>query len=139
MRDADRLLAATHLDVEADVRYWEDASVNGVEDEDGTLIPGRDLNTWKIRLDLAAGRIAGWPQGTTARIHYKVCDQGEYWLSDAIGTRIAKWRGHYVPDSFLCHDGGFDSGDYIIMNVSEDGTIEGYRQPRIDKDRWLLL
>lgn len=139
MTDRDRIAAATHLDVEADVRYWEDATVDGAVDEDGILIPGRDGDCWRIRLDLAAGRIENWPEGKKAEIHYKVCDQGEYWLSDPEGMRIAKWRGHYVPDGFLCHDGGFDGGDYIIMNVSGDGTIEGYTRPRIDRDRWLIL
>ena len=30
---------AVYLEVEAEVRYWEDATVNGQEDEAGTLIP----------------------------------------------------------------------------------------------------
>jgi len=29
------------LHVQANVRYWEDATVNGVEDEEGTLMPCR--------------------------------------------------------------------------------------------------
>ena len=58
------------------VRYWEDATVNGKEDTDGTLIPLRDGDTWKVTIDLATGIIEGWPEGTTAKIHYKVCDEG---------------------------------------------------------------
>lgn len=132
------LRRVTHIDVEAEVRYWEDARVNGIEDEDGTLIPGRCGVLWKARIDLEMGRVQGWPQGTSADIHYKVCDAGEYWLSDSGGARIAKWKGHYVPNRFLCHgDSGF--GDYIIMKVGEDGTIRGYRQPFVDDDEWLVL
>lgn len=32
---------AQYIQVSAQVRYWEDASVNGVFDDDGTLIPLR--------------------------------------------------------------------------------------------------
>lgn len=130
------LTAATHIDVEAEVRYWEDAAVNGRDDKDGTLIPGRKGVIWNVRIDLAAGRIENWPEGTRASIHYKVCDQGEYWLSDAGGTRLAKWYDHYVPNAFLCHgDNGF--ADYIIMNVDGEGTIAKYRRPEIEDGQWI--
>lgn len=126
---------ATHIDVEAEPRYWDDARVNGVVDEDGTLIPGRAGDLWVARIELATGIIVGWPNGTTAKLHYKVCDAGEYWLSDRDGHRIAKWDGCYVPDKFLCHgDDGF--GDYIILTVDGTGAILGYRRPVIDPDRW---
>lgn len=129
---------ASHIEVEAEVRYWEDAAVNGVEDADGTLIPGRDGDLWKVRIDLAQGRIEDWPAGIAADIHYKVCDAGEYWLADHAGRRIAKWRGGYVPSAFLCHgDSGF--GDYIIMSVSDDGTISNYARPSIEAERWAAL
>jgi hypothetical protein len=32
----------THLHVKAGVRYWEDATVNGEEDTDGSFIPFRN-------------------------------------------------------------------------------------------------
>lgn len=132
------LEAATHLDVEAGVRYWEDAAVNGTSDDDGTLIPGRDGETWKIRLRLMDGVVEAWPEGTTAEIHYKVCDDGAYWLSDASGKRLAKWSGSYVPNDFLCHgDEGF--GDYIILKVGEDGRIESYKKSAIRADDWDLI
>lgn len=138
MNDHDRLKTATHIDVEAEVRYWEDARVNGVDDEDGSRIPGKVGDLWKVRIDLEAGRIEDWRAGVGASIHYKVCDQGEYWLSDATGTRIAKWNGHYVPGDFLCHgDNGF--GDYIIMNVDVDGRIAKYHRPTVDDEDWSVL
>lgn len=74
----------------------------------------------------------------TARIHYKVCDAGEYWLADSHGNKSHKWNGYYVPNRFLCHgDEGY--GDYIIMNVGTDGRIEGYRKPIIDAEKWVSL
>jgi hypothetical protein len=138
MNFEETIAQATHLEVDAEPRYWEDAIVNGVEDDDGTLIPGRDGESWKVRIDLAAGRIEDWPEGTEARIHYKVCDAGLYWLTDAQGKRIATRKGHYVPGEYLRHgDNGF--GDYIILNVGSDGVIAEYRRPETDPDRWVPM
>lgn len=130
------LLNATHIEVEAGVRYWEDAAVNGVqEDDDAPTIYGAENGAWGVRIDLERGRIEGWPEGMTADIHYKVCDDGQYWLTDSAGQRLAKWRGYYVPDDFLCPgEDGF--GDYIIMHVDAGGSIENWRAPLIDPDRW---
>ena len=122
------------LIVSAAVRYWEDATVNGFEDKEGTLIPFRFNSLWKSTIELETGRVLGWPQGTTASIHYKVCDAGEYWLEDADGKRV-KWKGYYVPDSLLAI-GGEGYGDYIILKISADGMIEGWKTPEIDGDEW---
>lgn len=131
-------MIATHIEVCAEVRYWEDASVNGVEDKDGTLIPFRVGALWKPLIRLADGYVADWPEGTTASIHYKVCDAGDYWLTDEHGERLAKWKGYYVPDRFLCHgDRGY--GDYIIFKVGGGGMIEGWRRPPIEPDEWESL
>lgn len=123
---------AVYLEVEAEVRYWEDATVNGQEDTDGTLIPFKFGKLWAPVIRLSDGKVINWPEGTTADIHYKVCDAGEYWLADECG-RIAKWGGFYVPSEFLCH--GPDSngyGDYIIFKVGPDGLIQNWRRPSIE-------
>ena len=126
------------LVVDARVRYWEDATVNGKYDDDGTLIPLRDGDSWKPSIDLQSGRIIGWPEGTTAEIHYKVCDDGDYWLADADGTKRMKWRKNYVPDALLCMgDQGY--GDYIILGVGSDGQIAEWSFPVIDFDEWVHL
>lgn len=110
------------LMVDARVRYWEDAVVNCYEDVAGSLIPCREGNSWKPSIELATGKILGWPVGTTADIHYKVCDDGDYWLADSEGNKLYKWAGDYVPDRLLCvGDSGY--GDYIILKVLEDGRI----------------
>lgn len=123
------------LVVAAQVRYWEDATVNGEEDHAGNRIPLRCGGEWCPTIDLATGKIQDWPEGTTADIHYKVCDAGAYWLADAEGNIVARWMGYYVPDKFLCHgDRGF--GDYIILKVDAAGMIEGWTPPEIDADEW---
>lgn len=123
-------MQATYLEVCAGVRYWEDATVNGTEDTEGTLIPARKGDNWAPVVRLADGLVMDWPNGTTADIHYKVCDAGEYWLLDDQRKRVAKWSGFYVPGDFLCHgDEGY--GDYIILKVGADGLIEKYRAPTV--------
>lgn len=135
-------LSATHIEVDAGVRYWEDAVVNGIVDADGLLIFGRDHSaadhTWRIRINLAEGRVEGWPNLMHAAIHYKICDAGLYWLTDADGNRIAKWKGHYVPSEFLCH-GDSGHGKYVIFNVLPGGQIEHYQRPQIDIEQWASI
>ena len=59
-------------------------TVSGVEDTDGALIRCASVDCWMpiIELDTAARGIG---QVTTADIHYKVCDAGEYELLDGNG------------------------------------------------------
>jgi hypothetical protein len=128
---------AAFIEVSAGVRYWEDATVNGAEDTDGK-IPLRLGDTWEPVIDLRTGAIKDWPAGTTASVHYKVCDAGLYWLQDQDGKRIAKWRDYYVPDDFLCPcTNGY--GDYIILEIDTDGKINGWRNPGVDDDEWEVL
>lgn len=124
-----RQVDVKYLIVEAKVRYWEDASVNGVEDADGTLVPLRAGDRWCPVIELETGQIHGWPAGTTADIHYKVCDDGEYWLGATPKSKTLKRKGHYVPSDLFNDDG---CGDYIIMTIGADGKIEGWKKPELD-------
>lgn len=128
---------AVYIEVEAGVRYWEDATVNDVEDEDGALIPFRKGDAWCPTIDLQTGKVLNWPSGTTADVHYKVCDDGRYWLLDRDFVRIAGREG-YVPGAFLCH-GGSGYGDYIIMVIGADGRIADYERPSIIADEWKAI
>lgn len=119
--------------VRAEVRYWEDATVNGTEDTEGTLIPLRQESRWEPVIELETGRVLDWPEGTTADVHYKVCDAGEYELLDADGNVVAEKNG-YVPDMLAVGDNGY--GDYIIMKIGADGLIQGWEPPDIDPDLW---
>ena len=125
---------ARFIEVDAGVRYWEDAYLNGKEDINGK-IPLRNSDAWQPIIELATGRVLNWPQGLEADIHYKICDAGEYWLLDESKVRIAKWRGYYVPNDFLCvDDNGY--GDYIIFKIGGDGLITGWQAPSVDVDEW---
>lgn len=129
------LPAAAFIEVDAGVRYWEDASLNGVDDLDGK-IPCRQGDRWRPVIELATGRILNWSIGLEAKIHYKLCDDGEYWLLDGELTRVAKWSGGYVPDDILCvNTNGY--GDYIIFNVSDEGLICDWRAPYLNPEDWV--
>lgn len=125
------------LHIEARVRYWEDAYINGQDDtEDGNAIPLKEGAFWKPTILLDSGRIENWPNGTTAEIHYKVCDAGQYWLEDAGGIR-AKYKSFYVPGELLC-PGENGYGDYIILTVGSDGSIANW-QTTLDAEEWELV
>lgn len=120
-----------YMEVDAEVRYWEDAMVNGAEDSDGTLIPSRKGNSWCPVIRLHDGLVMDWPLGFVADVHYKVCDAGEYWLLNEHKNRIAKWSGFYVPNSFLCQ-GSNGYGDYIILKIDAEGFIKGWTPASIN-------
>lgn len=112
------------LHVYAKVRYWEDSEVNGQSDENGYLIPFREGEIWEPIIDLDKGKIIDWPIGTTANIHYKVCDAGSYMLFDDQGYFICEIRDGYVPRIMCPDEPGY--GDYIIMQIDENGFIDNF-------------
>lgn len=116
------------LHVSAGVRYWEDATVNGVEDEDGSLIPCRNGDMWEPLIDVDTGVILNWKQGVVADVHYKVCDDGEYFLHDADGKRVLKYGDYNVPSFFP----GEHYGDYLIMQINADGKIADWDSRNIE-------
>ncbi|MBR1526876.1 MAG: hypothetical protein IJ640_09510 [Prevotella sp.] len=123
--------------IDAGVRYWEDGEVNGKDDIDlyetkGVCSPTmpfaikvKDAPTsniysdhyrWQPIIDIEKGCIVGWPKGTSAKVHYKVCDDGIYYLLAPDYKQLYKIES-YVP-SFLGEE-----GDYIIMDIDKDGNI----------------
>lgn len=110
-----------YLRIDARVRYQEDAYINGVQEEPRpapSRMPGMDGDMWRIVIDLDLCRVAYWPEGTVAKIHYKVCDEGIYELWDAEGRVIERHCG-YVPRS-VSPDG---FGDYIMLIINEIGRV----------------
>jgi len=112
-----------YLYVSAGVRRWEDAIVNEIEDQSGNLIPSRRGDRWEPIIEIEKGIILNWPLGTTADIHYKICDDGVYTLKDIDGNIVAEIKG-YVPGIMCPSESGF--GDYIIMKIDATGKIEDW-------------
>lgn len=105
-------------------RYWEDATVNGEEDTEGTLIPCRAGEYWKPLIDIETGIIINWEKGKTASIHYKCCDNGFYQLLDENKKEIMSIEG-YVPKMMCPREEGY--GDYVIMDIDVDGKIQNWK------------
>lgn len=110
-----------YLLVEANVRYWEDATINGEEDSEGTLTPFREDDCWCPTIELDTGVIENWPSGVIAHIHFKVADQGVYSLLDANRNEVRTIEG-YVPKIMCPGENGY--GDYIIMDIDGSGLID---------------
>lgn len=142
---------AVYLEVDAGVRYWEDAEVNGVRDIDlyeskgigKPLMPcavqikeEADYNIysdhyrWRPIIAIETGQIVNWTQGTTANVHYKVCDDFICDITDEDHIAIASYDG-YVPKIMCPEDEGY--GDYIIMNIDENGFIQGWEKELISR------
>lgn len=123
-----------YIEVHANVRYTEDATLNGVEDVNGDM-PCMKGSMWCPIIRIEDGKVINWPVGNTASIHYKVCDAGCYYLTDIDMKRLAIRENEYVPNDYLCH-GGSGWGDYIIMSIDENGFIKNYTRPYIDESDW---
>lgn len=110
---------ATHLLAEMGVRYWEDATVNGEDENDNSpTMPFAKNGIWLIKIDLESGAISDWPRGITAETHYKVCDDGVYSLLD--GETLIQMKDGYVPSML----GG---GDYVKLSIGADGVIANWQ------------
>lgn len=114
-----------YLKVKVKVRYPEDAKVCGIDDVFGTLIPCREFDSWCPFIDIDKGTILNWEKGVNAKIHYKVCDEGSYYLLDEKKNIVSSIINDYVP-VIMC-PGGPSYGDYIIMNIDENGKIENWK------------
>lgn len=134
---------AIYLKVDAGVRYWQDAYINGNRDTDcdetdvypnmpcaeyigkqHCVLRGNDWR-WRPLIEIETGRIVNWQQGITANVHYKVCDDFACEILDSGKEVITSYDG-YVPKVMCPADEGY--GDYIIMNIDESGFIQGWEK-----------
>ena len=111
---------------------WDDADVNGETDDfENPKIPCvKDNGRWKIwdiLIDAKTGQIVNWDKGVTASIYYKVADGGEYMAYDDKMNKVftLAW---YVPKfmDFDDSDGNYGYGDYIGLEIDENGYIENW-------------
>lgn len=108
----------------------EDASVNGDDElENDPKMPFVKFDDktkeyfWEVNIDIDKGQIIDWPQGTTASLNYKVCDEGTYALYDENDKLIAS-IDDYVPNIMCPKEPGY--GDYIIMDIDKNGFIQDW-------------
>lgn len=113
------------LQVKAGVRYWEDSKVNGTFDsESGERVPCKAGELWCPEIEIYTGKIINWQQGVWAKIHYKVTDCCGWELKDENGEIVLSAKDGYVPNTLCPKGGGY--GDYIIMDIDENGVIKDW-------------
>lgn len=81
--------------------------------------PFRTGDMWIVYVDLATGKIKGWP-GPAFDLYMKVCDEGTYRLL-ADGQEVAMIDG-YVPNKLVPGE----YGDYVDLKIAADGTITNW-------------
>lgn len=142
---ANKEIDVRYLQVDAGVRYYEDADINGIEDislydckgDGAPNVPCvvkvkdkpesciySDHYRWRPLIDVSNGQIVNWRKGTTADVHYKVCDDGVYYLLDNNKQQIIHIES-YVPALLDTYRDGY--GDYIIFSVDTDGYIKDWK------------
>jgi len=57
------------LRVQCNVRNFEDAELNGVEDINGAM-PFLSGELWGVDINVETGKICNWPKGNVASLHY---------------------------------------------------------------------
>lgn len=133
-----------HVLTDIDVRYWNDSRVNGKEDIDFYETKGEgcpsmpcavqikmepdsciysDHWRWRPMINIETGQILNWQQGNTADVCYNVCDGFACRFTDDSNVSMLEYDG-YVPD-FMCPKDKPD-GDYIIMDIDENGYIKDW-------------
>lgn len=114
------------LVVNAKVRYWDDSIINGKYDtEDGDNVPCREGSMWCPIISFDSGLIKNWKKGVVAKIKYKICDAGSYYLKDKEGNNVMEIIDGYVPDVLCPKENGY--GDYINMDIDENGQILNWK------------
>lgn len=126
------------LKVDAGVRYWEDAEINGKSDDEAEepayrsedekpSMPCAEWNgrmwRWRPVIDIDSGKIMNWERGVTANVYFKVCDDFEAEITDEQGNVVSEYSD-YVPRCMCPKENGY--GDYIIMNIDKNGYINGW-------------
>lgn len=120
-----------YLEVVAGIKYAEDVSVNGEECNKLLDIPCYDATNdcWRIIIDVETGVIINWESGKIASVDSKICGNGVYTLLDKKLKEIKTIKGYVLNCLAIGEDG---HGDYIILNIDEDGKIKGWK-PRFDE------
>ena len=104
-----------YLKARIGVRYWEDSD---------DLIPCRSGDSWIPIIELQTGKIINWQEGKNASIHFKSCDDNEFYLLDQDNNIIAGIYG-YVIDMMCPKENGY--GDYVIMDIDSNGFIQDWK------------
>lgn len=140
------------LYVDAGVLYWEDSEINGIRDNNlydsrGAKAPAMpcvervkpepttnifsDHYRWRPIIDVETGIIINWKKGVTASVHYKVCDDCMITYKKGDEVLCNNDDYFYVPPFLSPKEEGY--GDYIIMDIDENGQISNWKPNEVEE------
>ena len=126
-----------YLTIISKPRYWEDSQIKEFnsneyqyDTEEGDIIPCKNNSLWELVVDIEYGKILNWTNGVSAKIHYKVVDQGNYVIFDNKLNCTYHRIDEYVPKFLSIDDNGY--GDYIIITIDENGFIRNWNPESIE-------
>lgn len=137
-----------YLRIDVGPRYWEDSEINNESDisyeeqkkgiqprmpfaifyEDIAKTRKSDSYRWNVTIDLTELKIVDWPIGVEARVFYKVCDDGTYYLLDE-NKNILEEKNCYVPEILSYIENGY--GDYIDMYIDKNGYLYEFPKEKL--------
>ena len=113
-----------YLQAKCGVRYFEDATVNGVDDEEGDLMPCMDgMDNWCPLIDIETGQILNWEIGKESSVHYKTVDDNEFTLLDPEKNKVTSIDGYVISTMRPSGDG---DNDYVVMDIDKEGFIQNW-------------
>lgn len=127
-------------------RYWEDSSIKeddkyvddiSYEEQKKGVKPRMPFATfvgddneyrWRLTIDIDNLKILDWPKGVEARVFYKVCDDGSYYLLDKNKECLME-KNCYVPEILSYIENGY--GDYIDMYIDKNGYLYEFPKEKL--------
>lgn len=106
---------------------WDSGTVNGVDDDDDNpqipcVVESKNEKRWNILIDIKTGQVVNWTKGVSASVYYKVCDDGIYTAYDNY-MNIVHELEDYVPSIMAFDDECYGYGDYVVLDINENGNI----------------
>lgn len=120
------------------VRYFEDVEISTIPNIKENSNPpmfgfkhDEEVKAYYLdwMINLNEGKIVDWnsdgtlKDDTIVKTHYKVVDQGIYWLLDEDKSELCKTSG-YTPKILGQDEDGF--GDYVYLTILPDGKIKDW-------------
>ena len=122
------------------VRDWCNFLINGENDNETIKnIPFRENDYWCPTIDVDEGKIVNWPLGIKLDVLAKTCDENKIYFCDKNMNKIT-WFDEEEKDTIDCYEGyvpdfldtiGDGCGDYIQLNINEDGKIKNWNKEEI--------
>ena len=124
---------------------WKSFIINGKEDnnENPETPYSKKKNEkywyWCPFINVDAGMIVDWPQGTTLEVYAKTCDENILYFLDE-DKKYIEWFDEEEKETLSCYDDyvpefldtvGDGCGDYIQLTIDKNGHIKDFNKEEI--------